>query len=92
MKFTDRFITVPIKVYNIAEKELTGKENSEDSYEKIDPFEIASYRPTWDSEFPEQKCCGVTYKSGSTLVVFLSIEYFEEILNNFKSETIYQKQ
>lgn len=92
MKFTDRFITVPIKVYNIKNKEITGKEYSEDSYEKIYPLEIASYRPTWDSEFPDADCVGVTYKSGNTIVVYLSLQKFETILNSWQPESIYQKQ
>lgn len=51
MNFTDRFIKLPIKEYNTEVKELTGNEGELiENWEKINPFDIQSYRPDIDSE------------------------------------------
>lgn len=41
--FTDRFIKVPIKQYNLAQKELTGNEDLYDTWIKINPMKIIEY-------------------------------------------------
>lgn len=38
MSFTDRFLKVPISIFNVKEKELTGNENLEESWMKFLPF------------------------------------------------------
>jgi hypothetical protein len=79
MVFTDRFIKVPIKVYNTRVKELTGDEGElTDSWEKINPFEIQSYRPDIDNENE----LIVTVKNRDPFTVYLSVEEFEKLLNN----------
>jgi hypothetical protein len=81
MRFTDRFIQVPIKVYSVREKNLTGKEICNDSFEKLNPLQIESYRPTFDEDY-EGDCVYVSYKSGNPgLTVYLSIDEFETLLN-----------
>lgn len=84
MPFTDRFIRIPIRVYNLKEKELTGKENLEDSYEMIYPFDISRYRPTFDEESPEEKCTCISFKDGKETIAYLSIVEFEKLLNAIK--------
>lgn len=75
MPFTDRFI----KVYNTRLKEITGEEGElTKSWEKINPFEIQSYRP--DIEEPDELI--VTVKGRDAFTVYLSVEAFEKLLNN----------
>lgn len=87
MKFTDRYIKVPTKIYNKAEKELTGKEVCEDSYSKINPFAIEEYRPSFDNDFPDSECVHLLLKSGHEFLVYMTMEKFEAMLNNFNPET-----
>jgi hypothetical protein len=78
--FTDRFITLPIKVYNTKVKELTGEEGElTDSWEKVNPFEIQTYRPDVDSE----TSVIVTVKNRDPFSVYLSVKDFEHLLNTF---------
>lgn len=79
--FTDRFIKIPIKVYNVKEKELTNNENCYDSYEQINPFEISSYRPSFDSDYTEKECVSISFKNGSQTLAYLSVKEFEKLLN-----------
>jgi len=81
--FTERFIEVPISVYSVKEKELTGNENYEDSWFKFLPFELAAYRPTYqDDEHNQQDHTTIILKSGDSTVVNLTPEEFEKLLNN----------
>lgn len=83
MPFTDRFIKIPIQVYDRKLKELTGADEAEDSWMKINPMDISNYRPSYDSADLEQKeITSVTLKTGDTTLVYLTIEEFEELLNN----------
>lgn len=79
--FTDRFIKVPIGVYDKKVEELTGKENTYESWMKFLPFELATYRPTYKDEEPDTECVHMILKCGDSTVVHLSIKEFEELLN-----------
>lgn len=79
--FTDRFIKVPIGVYDKQLKELTGNENTEDSYMKFNPFELATYRPTYTTDEPEIEVVSMTLKSGDVTVVLMSMQEFEDLIN-----------
>jgi len=81
MAFTDRFLKVPIKVYNIENAELTGKKEYSDSYIKINPFEIISYKPTNDDENDVENCVFITFKNGDGLFIYMGFEEFENLLN-----------
>ena len=76
--FTDRFIKVPIKLYNREQQETFGTSIEIDSYEMISPFFIASYRPSTDPE----GYVHVSFKDGTGLMVYLSVTEFENRLNN----------
>jgi hypothetical protein len=80
--FTDRFIKVPVAVYDVKEKELTNKATYEDSYTKFNPFDISEYRPTYDSDNREEECTVITLKDGNSIMAYLTIEEFEKLLNN----------
>lgn len=84
MPFIDRFIKVPIQVYNQTEAEVTGNRTYEDSFAYILPTDI-------DEMFPSNRVEGqledgpdivqVYMKSGRGFVVELSINKFVELLN-----------
>lgn len=68
--------------------ELTGSEITKDTYEKILPYAIESYRP---SDENDGKCLHLSLRSGSTMLVYMTVEEFERTLdkhsdwvNNFK--------
>jgi len=84
MNFTDRFIKVPCKEFDIAHKNLTGNEILRDTFEMVNPFEIASYRPSYSLEEPDIERVNITYKSGDTTLVYMSFREFEKLLNTFK--------
>jgi hypothetical protein len=76
--FTDRFIKLPIKEYNTEVKELTGKEGELiENWEKINPFDIQSYRPDIDSE----ESFYLAMRGRDTFAVYMRIEEFEKLLN-----------
>lgn len=85
-KFTDRFVEVPISIFNVKEKEMTGKENLEDSWFKFLPFELAAYRPTYfDDESTRQDCTTIILKSGDTTIANMTPEDFEKLLNSWNN-------
>lgn len=77
--FTDRFIALPITVYNKQHKELTGKENLVEAELKILPFEISEYYPSMDEDVMKTQ---VFLKNGNSYLVELSIEEFESKVNS----------
>lgn len=82
MKFTDRFVKVPIKVYDRAEMEMVGRASYEDSWLKINPFEISSYKPSHDKDNDDQVCTYVNMKDGNGFFVYLLPAEFEKLLND----------
>jgi hypothetical protein len=81
--FTDRFIKVPISIFNVKEKEITGKENLEDSWFKFLPFELAGYRPTYfDDDSNRQDSTTIILKSGDTTTANITTDEFEKLLND----------
>lgn len=89
--FTDRYMAVPIQLYNSKESDITGKEAHEceniQTYAKINPFDIEYYRPGIidELEFEEKnmEITSVYFRSGESLTVFMDIISFEKQLNNF---------
>ncbi len=82
MAFTDRFIKIPIKVYDRKSADLTGKPDYEDSVMKINPFEISHYKPSNDTDNDDKGCVYVTMKQGDGFFVYLTMAEFEKLLNN----------
>lgn len=84
MAFTDRFISLPIQVYDRKAKELMDRDESEDSIVKINPMEIAAYRPSYDADDPDKKeIVSMRLKCGDNYLVYMTMEDFEKHLNNF---------
>lgn len=69
---------MPIKVYNKELEEMTGSYDEVDTYEMVNPFNIASYRPSTEPD----GLTYVTFKSGDGMMVQLSISDFENLLNS----------
>jgi hypothetical protein len=78
MRFTDRFIKLPIKCINQEEFELTGMQAETDSFQMINPLHIASYRPSIDEH---GHAVHINFKDGTSILIFYSIAEFESILN-----------
>lgn len=84
MAFTDRFIKFPIQVFDKKLKDVIGTTDGEDSWMKVNPMEIASYRPNVDSDDPQQnEIVSMTLKSGDNYLVYMSVDEFENRLNNY---------
>ncbi len=85
MKFTDRFIKLPITLFHKNEVEIMGQDSSTpiNSYIKILPSVIASYRPQHDENGEEMESTVMYDKSGDETVVLLSVDEFEDLLNKF---------
>lgn len=83
MKFTDRFIEVPIKFYNSRLAELTGKEDCWEAKANIDPWAIIEYYASSDSDYPDQECVQVYLSNGRSFLVYRSVVQFEDELNQF---------
>lgn len=84
-RFTDRFIRVPIKVYDTKEYELTGKPDYVDNYMKLLPFEICEYKPMIDEDNEDVECVSVKMKNGDSFYVYMTIKEFEKALNEHQS-------
>lgn len=84
--FTDRFIKVPIMEYDSKHKELTGQEILRDSFEKINPMDISSYRPTYPMEEPLRHCVNIYFKNGNSTLAYFSIKEFEQLLNSYQKQ------
>lgn len=80
--FTSRFLKLPIKVYDVAIKELMGKCNYEDSWIKILPSEISEYKPSIDDDNDDAVCVSVRMKNGDSFFTYLDVKEFEKELND----------
>lgn len=83
MKFTDRFIKLPIQVFDKKMAEVTGKEEGEDSWMNVNPLEIATYRPSYDKDDDDKKeIVYITLKNGDGTNIYMGFAEFEEAINN----------
>lgn len=91
MAFTDRFLKIPVKIYDVKENELTNKADYEceqlDTYRRLLPMQIESYGPTIPGsinfEEGNQIITTITMKSGETFLAFIECRQFEKLLNDF---------
>lgn len=92
MAFTDRFLKVPIYLFDSKEQEISGKEyhelNNVKTFVRINPFEISSYRQTFakengDVSFGEDTLNWtiIELKSGEDYTALMPIHEFEKLLN-----------
>lgn len=82
MKYTDRFMTVPISIFDNEAMRLTGKEDLTDSFTKILPGQIESYRPSYAAggDISNMDSTFVRFKSGDEFLVRMPLEEFEQAL------------
>jgi hypothetical protein len=80
MSFTDRFISIPIRIFSQKEKEIMGKEQCEDSIMRINPFEVSRYYPSDDEGTP---CTQIVFRDGGSTCAYMTTEEFEKLLNSF---------
>lgn len=78
MRFTDRFIRVPVKIFSYKDESM-GMEIYIDAVSKILPMEIAEYHAYTSDEGPATM---VYMKSGRSFSAYLPEESFESLLNN----------
>ena len=76
--FTQRFVKLPIRLYNQEMESLTGVNEEFDTYEMVNPFNIMSYRPSKDPD----GFTYVTFKNSTGMVVYMDIDDFEKLLNS----------
>lgn len=84
--FTDRFIKLPVELYNKKQAELTDDydSNSFEGFIKLNPFDISAYRPGYNKEGTEiVDETVVDFKSGESVLILLHIDDFEKQLNAF---------
>jgi hypothetical protein len=81
--FTDRFIRLPIEMYNKREAELTSNPDAGtfESFGMFNPFEIASYWPVFDNEGEPQDKSTVCFRNGESVIVLMSIDKLSNLLN-----------
>lgn len=80
--FTQRFIKLPIKIYDKDHFDLTGDEVTQDSYQMCHPFSIVYYRPSTENN---GKATNIGFRDGSTILTYLSIKEVEKLLNEHTS-------
>lgn len=85
MNFTDRYISVPIKMFNTQQANLTGKEELIDTWFKFLPFELSNYKPTLDDDESNEHITHITLKNGYGVTVYMSPTDFELLLNKHQS-------
>lgn len=81
MAFADRFVQLPIKVYDTKQAELIGKPDYEDGWMKILPFEISNYKPMIDDDNGDVECVSVRLKNGDSFYAYLTVAEFESLLD-----------
>lgn len=81
--FTDRFVELPVIIYDSKTEELTGQQGSTDvkSFMKILPYEIYMWRPHLESGELVKEECIIELKTGDSIRVLLSVEKLENKLN-----------
>lgn len=85
MSFMDRFIKLPIQIYDHAEADVTGKRDYEDCYAYFLPTEIDEMFPTTSSEDDDIPVTFIYLKSGRSAVVQLHIDHLIDLLNQYSN-------
>lgn len=83
MPLTDRFIKLPIKVFDSAHKSLTGKEEISDVMMRINPMDISYWYPgVYDDYAKQGDFIVMGTKGGDRTTIYLSPKEFEKVLND----------
>lgn len=84
MAFTDRFIRVPIHVFDKKIQELTGQAPDIETWCAFNPMELSNYKPSYDEGEPEVEITHMTLKNGYGALVYLPPAEFEKLLNDYQ--------
>ena len=87
--FTDRYIKLPIKIYDLQQEDF-GKDINDCDFEihdlRVNHLEIASYHACYPRKQGfgggNPECTIIMLKSGQDYQVYLTIDEFEKILNS----------
>lgn len=88
MKFTDKYVKLPIKVFNTEQKELTGNAELFDSNMYILPSEISNYKITEDDEDELREIVHLKLKNGDSFYVYLTLKQFCETLDKHQERLL----
>lgn len=83
--FTDRFIKVPIILYNKNEADILGYNNTSKEVEvllRFDINELSNYRPSFNDD-DEIQTTGIHLKNGEYFNCEISVKDFEIKVNEF---------
>jgi hypothetical protein len=87
MAFTDRFIKLPVEVYNSKKAEIMGTDEDEGtpSFIELLPMEIQSWHPHHDKNGEMEPEKTMVYFKGDTgaMKVLLSVDELKKRLNDF---------
>lgn len=84
--FTDRFIQIPVDLYNKKDADMIGYVEStkgDSVIMRINPFEVSHYRPGHDDN-DEFTATLIHMKNGDSFYSSMSVDAFELILNKIK--------
>lgn len=83
MAFTDRFIKLPVDLYNVERAKVIGynsDSNEGETYIKVNPLDISFYGPGIDDN-DDLKHTLIHFKSGDAIHIKISTKQFEDMLN-----------
>lgn len=81
--FTDRFIKVPLELFNKDKAEIVGyNEDTKtcDTILSLLPFEVSHYRPAFEDG--RETGTVIFMKNGDDFEISISLNEFEKLLNN----------
>lgn len=88
MSFTDRFIKVPVEIVKAGDDNLGTKEEVMCiEYMRINPLDIIGYRNRYSDEGRDNDKVVVEFKNRDNMIVCLSMEKFENLLNDLYKVT-----
>jgi hypothetical protein len=76
--FSDKFIRLPIRVYDKGMMDMVGVTQEIPTYEMVNPFHISSYRPSQEPE----GCTYISFKDGTGMMVYMEIKEFEDYMDS----------
>lgn len=86
MKFTDRYVKLPIDLYEKDKADIIGcNEETKicDTTISVEPFQISHYRKTLDENFAPNGT-SIHMKNGDSFYICLSVKEFEDVINNYQ--------
>jgi hypothetical protein len=83
MSFTDRYITVPIRLIKTANESMGIPDEGVEATMKIHPTDVCRYYELTDNE--NIPCIKIHHKDGDSTLIYLTMTEFENLLNKYYS-------